>query len=86
MATTFEKLQTINSVIRTMLGLVVVGGIGTASWYGYQTYTAADKDLADVQKKLEVKDQELTKSRQQLETSKHEIQQQIKQTKQKVIL
>jgi len=83
MATTFEKLQTINSVIRTMLGLVVVGRIGTASWYGYQTYTAADKDLADVQKKLEVKDQELTKSRQQLETSKHEIQQQIKQIKQK---
>ncbi|MBC8872878.1 MAG: hypothetical protein H8E44_25875 [Planctomycetes bacterium] len=83
MASTFEKLQTINSVIRTLLGLVVVGGIGTASWYGYQTYTAADQELADAQQKLVAKDQKLAESRQQLETSRHEIQEQKGQLKQK---
>ena len=83
MASTFEKLQTINSVIRTLLGLVVVGGIGTASWYGYQTYTAADKDLENAHKELVAKDQELAESRQQLETSKNEIKQQKEQLKQK---
>jgi hypothetical protein len=83
MANTFEKLQTINSVIRTLLGLVVVGGIGTASWYGYQTYTAADKDLENAQKALADKDAELAESHRQLETSKNEIKQQKEQLKQK---
>lgn len=83
MASTFEKLQTINSVIRTLLGLAVVGGIGAASWFGYQTFTAADKDLETAQKELQAKDQELTKSRQQLETSKQEIQQQKRELQQK---
>lgn len=83
MTTTFEKLQTINSVIRTMLGLVVVGGIGAASWYGYQTFTSADRELEDAQQALADKDEKLAESRLQLETSKNEIKQQKEQLKQK---
>lgn len=83
MSSTFEKLQTINSVIRTLLGLVVVGGIGAASWYGYQTYTAADKDLENAQKQLVAKDQELAENRRQLEASRTEIKQREEQLKQK---
>lgn len=83
MADTFEKLQTINSVIRTLLGLVVVGGIGTASWYSYQTYTAADRDLEDAQNQLVAKDQELAENRVQLETSKNEIKEQKEQLREK---
>ncbi len=86
MSGTFEKLQTINSVIRTLLALVVVGGAGTAGWYGYQTYTAADQELENAKKTLEEKAEALVASRQQLEVSQTEVRQQKEQLVQKDVV
>jgi hypothetical protein len=85
MSGTFEKLQTINSIIRTLLALVVVGGAGIAGWYGYETYTSADQELEDAKKTLEEKDQELAASRQQLDSTQKEVRQQKEQLAQKDI-
>ncbi len=79
MANTMEKLQTLNSLIRTLLALVVVGGVGSVSWYGYQTYHAADQQLVDAQRELEKKDAALVASQEQLETSRRTVQDQLKQ-------
>jgi multidrug efflux pump subunit AcrA (membrane-fusion protein) len=37
-----QGISTINSLLRTLLAIVVVGGAGTAGWYGYTTYNAKD--------------------------------------------
>jgi len=75
MSGTFEKLQTINSIIRTFLGLVVVGALGAGGWYGYQTYTAADRELTDARKTLEATERALNASRQELEQQKKLLEQ-----------
>jgi len=66
MARMMDSLATINSFLRTLIALVIVGGAGAAGWYGYSTYNAkefaaqkkaqelaaAEKSLADAQQKL----------------------------------
>src|SRR5262245_3732889 len=42
MARMMEGLSTINSFLRTLLGLVVVSGLGAGGWYGYTTFNAKD--------------------------------------------
>lgn len=37
-----DNLKAINSFIRTALGVVLVGGLGTAGYYGYTTYNAQE--------------------------------------------
>ena len=44
-------LSTANSLLRTMLGLVVVGVVSVASWFGYSKINA-EKQLDDVRKQL----------------------------------
>jgi hypothetical protein len=67
MAGMMESLSTVNSFLRTMLAIVVVGGTGAAGWYGYTTYNAkefeaqkkaqalaaTEKSLADAQERLQ---------------------------------
>ncbi len=73
MAGTIEKLQTINSFIRTLLALVLMGGAGTAGWYGYTTYNAAEIENERKDAALQEKEQELAASRQQIERHKQEL-------------
>ena len=70
-----EHLQTINSFVRTLLALVVAGGIGTAGYYGYRTYTAAEREAEAEgaatpgrEQKLQAKDEQLAVSQQELES------------------
>jgi hypothetical protein len=79
MVNTIEKLQTLNSLIRTVLALVVVGGVGTVSWYGYHTYTAADQQLESTQRSLREKEAALAESMQQAETFLRKVDDQQKQ-------
>ena len=37
-----QNLSAINSFLRTLLAIVVVGGAGTAGWYGYTTFNAKE--------------------------------------------
>ena len=53
MARTVETLSTINSFVRTLLALVVVGAVGAGGWWGYSTYHANDLTLKRKQKDLD---------------------------------
>lgn len=75
-----ENLQTLNSIVRTVVALVVVGGIGAAGYYGYRTYTSAerssaqkDQQLQEAEQALAAKDQQLAVSRQELEQRQQEL-------------
>ena len=73
MAGTIEKLQTINSLIRTVLALTVFGGVGVAGWYGYTTYNAAEIEGQRKDAALQAKEQELAKTRQQVKVQEQEL-------------
>ena len=73
MAGAIEKLQTINSLIRTLLALGVFGGLGAAGWYGYTTYNAAEIEKQRQDAALQVKEEELAKSQQQVEKQQQEL-------------
>jgi hypothetical protein len=59
MARTMENIATLNSVVRTFLALVIVGGLGAGGWLAYTTYNAADLELAKQTRELENARQEL---------------------------
>jgi len=73
MAGTIEKLQTVNSLIRTLLALVVFGGAGAAGWYGYTTYNAAEIEERRKDEALQEKQQELVASQKQIEKQRQEL-------------
>lgn len=73
MAGTIEKLQTINSLIRTLLALAVFGGAGVAGWYGYTTYNAAEIEGQRKDAALQEKQQELAVSQKQIEKQRQEL-------------
>jgi hypothetical protein len=73
MAGTIEKLQTINSLIRTVLALTVFGGVGAAGWYGYTTYNAAEIDGQRQAAALQAKEEELAKTLRQVKMQAEEL-------------
>jgi len=73
MAGTIEKLQTINSLIRTALALTVFGGVGVAGWYGYTTYNAAEIEGQRKDAALQAKEQELAQTLQQVKVQEQEL-------------
>ena len=73
MAGTFEKLQTINSLIRTVLALGVCGGVGAAGWYGYTTYNAAEIESQRKDAALQAQEQELAEARLRMERQDQEL-------------
>lgn len=40
-----ENVAIVNSAFRTVLAVVLVGGIGIGGWYGYATYNAKDLEI-----------------------------------------
>ena len=74
-----ESLQTLNSLIRTALTVLLVGGASTAGWYGYQSYTAADKELEDAQRSLAAREAELADSVQRLDAARRQVEDQQRQ-------
>lgn len=51
-----EGVRTINSFLRTLIALAVLGGIGAGGYYGYTTYNAKELDIQKKDKAL--RDQE----------------------------
>jgi hypothetical protein len=83
MASTIEKLQTINSLIRTVLILLIVGGISAAGWFGYTTYNATELEakrkneaLQDARRALDAKRQQLAESQQRIATQQRRLEHQ----------
>lgn len=76
MSKSLESLQAINSFIRTILALVVVGGAGTAGWYGYNIYNEgerAEQHLADARKDIQAKQAVIDEQQQTITVQTDEI-------------
>jgi hypothetical protein len=59
MARMMEHVATLNSVVRTILAVVLVGALGYGGWIAYATYNEADLHLAKQTKELEEARKEL---------------------------
>jgi hypothetical protein len=75
-----ENLATINSFVRTLLALVVLGGLAAAGYYGYATYNAKEieaqakaRELATAQVKLRDAEAELDRRGKQIEQLGKEV-------------
>jgi hypothetical protein len=47
-----ESIAIINSSVRTILGVAIVGGLGIGGWYGYKTYNAKDLAIEEAEQQL----------------------------------
>ena len=47
-----ETVSVLNSAVRTVLGLVIVGGLGYGGWYGYSVYNEKDEATHRATKQL----------------------------------
>src|SRR3954453_2310303 len=68
-----DSLRTINSFLRTLLAVVVVGGAGTAGWYGYTTYNVKEREARRHAKELEEAKQSLSDARGRLLNAEADI-------------
>lgn len=87
MAQVMESVRTINSVVRTLLALVLVGGASFGGWWGYRLYHAqtlaaeeavaalaeAERTVQQVQEQLAAKEQELVDAHERIEQQQKEI-------------
>jgi hypothetical protein len=68
-----EHVRTVNSFLRTLLAAAVVGGVGTAGWYGYTSYNAKEREAQQRVKDLEEARQALTDTKGQLVRAEADI-------------
>ena len=66
MPSTMESVSIITQAVRTLLAVVVVGGLGVAGWFGYEQLHSTDLKikraeaaLADAQQQLAQKDKQI---------------------------
>ena len=68
-----EGVRTINSFLRTLMALIVLGGIGAGGYYGYTTYHAKEIAAQQQEKELQDKKQQLNEMSQQLQSAKLDL-------------
>jgi len=62
-----ENVSTVNSFVRTILAVIVLGGLGFGGWYGYSTYNAKEIEARDKAAKLAEATQQLQVAQADLE-------------------
>jgi hypothetical protein len=83
MASTMESISTINSFLRTLLALFVLGGLSVAGWYGYSAYNEkerageklveANNRLDEAKKSLEAATEDLLKKNEEIAKQQMQI-------------
>jgi hypothetical protein len=68
-----EGVRTVNSFLRTLIALTVLGGIGAGGYYGYTTYNAKEIDARQKAKALEEKERALADTTSRLEKAQSEL-------------
>jgi len=66
MAGVNESVKTVNSLLRTVIGGALIGGVGLGSYIAYDSYTADDREL-------EAKNEQLAKAQADLATFRQEV-------------
>jgi outer membrane murein-binding lipoprotein Lpp len=70
-----ENVSTVNSFLRTLIAMVVLGGAGVAGWFGYNTYNAKEIEARAQAKELADATEKLTKAQNDLAAASAEIEQ-----------
>jgi len=78
-----EGISAVNSFLRTLLAIVVVGGVGIGGWYGYTTFNARELDAQQKAKRLDEAEQNLTAARARLEQAETDLVKQAAELKAK---
>jgi hypothetical protein len=68
-----DSLSTINSFVRTLLALVVVGGVGTVGYLAYTNVNSNQLAIETKEKQLREKQQELTDARSELADAEQQV-------------
>lgn len=68
-----ERVEIINSTVRTLLGATLLGGLGVGGWYGYNQYNAQELEAQRQAKELAVAHQELQLTQMKLTEASVEI-------------
>jgi hypothetical protein len=81
-----ETVRTVNSSLRTLIGLAVVGMVGTAGWLGYSAYVEpgrrlneAKAELDEVRRQLQERDEQIVAQSQQITQLTHDIEEKIRE-------
>ena len=76
-----EKVEVVNSAVRTLLGATLLGGVGVGGWYGYTQFNAKEIEaerhaqaLSAAQEELHFTQTQLTKAGVEIEEKVAEIQ------------
>ena len=73
MAGTMEGLSTINSFLRTLVAIVVVGAIAVGGWFGYSKFNAGEIEAQKKAAELKDANEKLAKATEELEVADAEI-------------
>ena len=73
MSRLIDSLSTINSFVRTLLALVVVGGAGTVGYFAYTNVNSNQIAIENKEKELLEKQQELTDARSDLADTQQQL-------------
>jgi len=68
-----DNLATINSFLRTLIGMVVLGGVGAAGYFGYSTYNAKEFEAKKQAQALAETEQTLADTKSRLSEAKAEV-------------
>lgn len=73
MSKLIETVSILNSAIRTLIALVLVGGIAYGGWYGYRTYHARERAAEDAARELALVKSDLEKKNTVIQQKEKEI-------------
>ena len=73
-----ESVSTVNSLIRTLLALIVVGAASVAGWFGYTNYNANEMAFEQATQQLEDVQRKLVSAHADLESTRTELQQSLR--------
>jgi hypothetical protein len=68
-----DNLRAINSFLRTLIAVVVLGGAGTAGYYGYTTYNAKEIEARKKERELKDAQQALSDTKGRLQQAEAEV-------------
>ncbi len=78
-----EGIATINSFLRTVVAIVVLGGVGAAGYFGYTTFNAKELDAQQKAKRLDDAERDLTATRTRLQEAETDLVKQAAELKAK---